>query len=60
MSSIYPRLINDIDNLPEESSSQLASGKVLVGLVRGENKNPLARGVYGVDGIHNVISVLKR
>ncbi|NLJ49372.1 MAG: 4Fe-4S binding protein [Candidatus Atribacteria bacterium] len=61
MSSIYPRLINDIDNLPEESSSQLASWKGIGWARSGGEQESLGEGEYmAVDGIHNVISVFEK
>ncbi|HAX97332.1 MAG TPA: ferredoxin, partial [Candidatus Atribacteria bacterium] len=61
ISSIYPRLINDIDNFPEESSYQLASWKGIGWARSGGEQESLGEGEYmAVDGIHNVISVFEK
>lgn len=61
MSSIYSRLVIDLDSLPEALDFQLACWKGIGWARSGGEQESLGEGKYmAVDGIHNVISVFEK
>lgn len=61
ISSVYARLINSIDQLPDRSDIQLSSWKGIGWGRSGGEQESLREGEYmAVDGIHQVISVLEK